>query len=277
MTDGTGDGQVQGPDELKEWFDATLGPGADLNDCSSCPEHQGFLLQREQLCFRVEAGVVHADNEPAIHLHHPVADGEAWVQHGKLHREGGPAVVRPPRPNPKPNVPGGKYEARVVEEWWINGNAYPPDGPAVVYDDGRCDWHNAKGQRHREGDKPAVEYPRPYGAYEHGPDRYYKNGVVHRKLGPAVLGFPARPARYVYTDPEPDQYFFYGVDLETTSKRPAREIWLRMKDHVSAEADYQDSELFIHPKNSAAWEHALENGDQKYKWELSEALSVSLV
>jgi len=278
MTDGTGDGQVQGPDELTEWFGTTLGPGADLNVGSPCPEHEGFLYSEiTALCFRTEGGMVHAANGPAIYMHETDPCGEAWVRHGELHRDDGPAVQRPPHPDPRPNIPGLSFKARAVEEWWLNGRQHRPDGPAVVFDDGRREWHNIDGKRHREGDEPAVEYPRPYGAYEHGSDRYYKQGHLHRKLGPAVLGFPSRRARYVYTDPEPDQYFFYGVDLDTVCELPAQEVWRRMKNHVSAEADCQDGELFIHPKNSPAWQAASEQGVELYTREFHDnAVRVAL-
>ena len=50
----------------------------------------------------------HRDGAPAI----ITPDGmEIWVQHGKNHREDGPAVVYPTAPE--------------KNEWWLNGNPWP--------------------------------------------------------------------------------------------------------------------------------------------------------
>lgn len=266
-----GDAHVQGPDDLSEWSNATLSIGGYLESCDSCPDHEGFA-RLDRLCFKAENGVVHSDHGPAIYMHDTHPNGRAWVRRGKLHRDDGPAVKRPPRSKPRLRMPGdnSKDLPVAVEEWWLNGHPYRPDEPAIVWDDGRGDWYNIDGELHRDGDEPAVEYPRPYGEYEHGPDRYYKRGLRHRKFGPAVLGFPGRQERYVFTDAEPDQYYFYGVDLNTVDKLDPRTVWLRMRNHVSAEADVPGDEFYIDPRNAPAWRDASEQGVALYTNEFHE-------
>ena len=63
-----------------------------------------------------------------------------WYQHGKLHREDGPAIEW---------VDGSK-------EWYLNDKLHRVDGPACEYANGDKHWY-LNGKRHRE-DGPAVEY-----------------------------------------------------------------------------------------------------------------------
>lgn len=48
-----------------------------------------------------------------------------------------------------------------------------------VYENGRVDWLNKKGQPHRNGGLPAVEF----GKHQ----EYWVNGRLHRDVGPAII------------------------------------------------------------------------------------------
>ena len=66
-------------------------------------------------------GKLHREGGPAIER----ADGDKqWWFHGELHREDGPAIER-----------AGGYK-----EWWLNGSRHREDGPAVEYSDGSKEW-----------------------------------------------------------------------------------------------------------------------------------------
>ena len=65
-----------------------------------------------------------------------------WYRYGVLHRDGGPAVIRP--------ALGG------IEFWWYQfGKEHRDDGPAIIRADGSTQWFR-DGKCHRE-DGPAVE------------------------------------------------------------------------------------------------------------------------
>ncbi len=81
---------------------------------------------------------------------------------GKIHREGGPAIIR---------MDG-------VEEWYVNGKQHREDGPAFVKPCGFKHWY-INGLLHRE-DGPASE--------SHEYSCWYINGKLHREDGPAVVG-----------------------------------------------------------------------------------------
>lgn len=74
---------------------------------------------------------------------------------GELHREDGPAIIRP----------GG------AESWWRNGKVHRDgDLPAMTTPNGTRCWYK-EGKLHREGGKPAVILP-------NGDKEYWVNGVA---------------------------------------------------------------------------------------------------
>jgi len=244
---------------------------------SECSQHSGFIFAQTGLCFHVENGQVHSDNTPAIYLHSNNGVGEIWVKHGRVHREGAPAVIRPARQNPEPHVPGMLFDGVSVEEWWVDGLPYRLGAAAITFDNGRKGWYETPGKLHRAGDEPTIEYPRPYGEYEHGPDRYHKYGKLHRAFGEAVLGFP-KNSKLRYDDPELGEYYLYGVNLSTVCSLPADTVRLHMKNHVDPEGNFKDDEFFIHPENTPAWEYVLGFGHKLYSYEfLEEHVRLALI
>src|ERR1035437_1361573 len=67
--------------------------------------------------------------------------GQEWYKRGKLHREGGPAVVR----------------ANGDEAWYAEGRLHREGGPAVTREDGTRAG-DAQGELHRPRG-PAIVYP----------------------------------------------------------------------------------------------------------------------
>ena len=84
-------------------------------------------------------------------------------EHGKPHRNGGPAVI----------------EADGTQHWYRHGELHRDDGPARVWPDGTQVWYQ-NGQRHRE-DGPAWIVPS-------GTQTWWQNGELHRDDGPAMIG-----------------------------------------------------------------------------------------
>jgi hypothetical protein len=82
-------------------------------------------------------GRLHRDGGPAVIFRN---GGQQWWRHGEFHREGGPATIDP----------------RGREEWWVGGRLHREDGPAVVDPDGSQQWWR-EGRLHR-ADGPAVIY-----------------------------------------------------------------------------------------------------------------------
>ena len=66
-------------------------------------------------------GKLHREDGPA----REDADGKAWYQHGKLHREDGPAVE----------------QSDGTKCWYQHGKLHREDGPAVEYANGCKAWH----------------------------------------------------------------------------------------------------------------------------------------
>ena len=104
-------------------------------------------------------GLKHSfDDKPAVIY----ANGQLeWYQHGKRHRDPGPAVIC------------DWYQA-----WYLNGLRHRVDAPAVIYNDGDNVWY-LFGKRHRSGGLPAANYS----DYK----EYYEHGLLHRLTGPASV------------------------------------------------------------------------------------------
>jgi hypothetical protein len=84
-----------------------------------------------------------------------------WYLHGKLHREGAPAV---------------EY-ARWRQKWYLHGKLHREDAPAIEWADGTKEWY-LHGKLHRE-DAPAVEHA-------NGTKEWYLHGKRHREDGAAI-------------------------------------------------------------------------------------------
>lgn len=99
----------------------------------------------------------------------PIIEADGTViyrdRHGNLHRDDGPALVRPCGD----------------EEWFVQGKRHRTDGPAVIKADGRFEWWQA-GKLHRD-DGPAVIEP-------DGTQIWYRHDRIHRDDGPARI-YPA--------------------------------------------------------------------------------------
>ena len=82
-------------------------------------------------------------------VHKVLKDGtEVWELNGKLHREDGPAVIRPDGYqawylNGKRHRVGGPAITNYVgtQAWFMNDNYHRVDGPAVIYHDGRLEYY----------------------------------------------------------------------------------------------------------------------------------------
>lgn len=98
-----------------------------------------------------------------------------FLLHGVLHRDGGPAIMRP--------GPSGHYD----EVWWYRfGKIHREDGPAIELADGSKKWF-CDGKPHRE-DGPAVE--RADGSKEYWLDGEFLDGgasELARRRPPALL------------------------------------------------------------------------------------------
>lgn len=110
---------------------------------------------------------------------------QIWLNDGKLHREGGPAIEV---------VKGSTWETAwgVNEEWWWHGKRHRQGGPAVV----KCgckEWY-LHGEFHRE-DGPSIEWP-------DGSKQWYWHGVRHRTDGPAII-----------TAGKDEEWWLYGEKL----------------------------------------------------------------
>jgi len=145
-----------------------------------------------------------------------VADSEdniiAYYEQGRLHRDGGPAVI----------VPDGS------EEWYEDGWLHRTDGgPAVTTGDGSCYWYQL-GQLHRVGGPAVVR--------SDGTKEWYQRGWRHRTDGPAIEG-PYIQARW----------YLRGRRVRAGSRKFARArdldrptpAWLPPPDE-HLEADYED-------------------------------------
>jgi hypothetical protein len=77
------------------------------------------------------------------------SDGtQAWWLNDKLHREDGPAIIRPDGNkswflNGKRHMEDGPayIDSNGTQEWYLNGNLHREDGPAIIWPDGRQEWY----------------------------------------------------------------------------------------------------------------------------------------
>ncbi len=135
---------------------------------------------RKDVAWKDEHGKLHREDGPALIW----PDGtQKWYWHGEPHREGGPALIwlngaqiwclhdKYHRENgPAVIMPDGR------REWYLNGNWHREDGPAKIWPDGAQEWYQY-GELHRD-DGPAVTWP-------DGTQEWYQNGERHRDDGPA--------------------------------------------------------------------------------------------
>ncbi len=84
-------------------------------------------------------------------------------EHGKLHRDDGPATIWPD---------GTQY-------WYQHGVPHRDDGPAITYADGARYWYRY-GELHRDDGPAAI--------YASGTQYWYQHGELHRVDGPAIVG-----------------------------------------------------------------------------------------
>lgn len=104
-------------------------------------------------------GQLHREGGPAKQWQ----DGtQEWYQHGKPHREDGPAFV---------------HEQGQKLVWMHHGLVHRLDGPAVIQPD--CSWWYQQGKLHRL-DGPAL-------MSTNGVQKWFQRGQYHREDGPALL------------------------------------------------------------------------------------------
>jgi len=97
----------------------------------------------------------------------------AHYERGRLHREGGPALI----------LPDG------TEEWYQDGRLHRSDGgPAVTHDDVSMYWYES-GQLHRTNGPAIIRSDRTRA--------YYRHGKLHRTDGPAIEGPYIQPRWYL--------------------------------------------------------------------------------
>jgi len=89
-----------------------------------------------------------------------------YYKDGKLHREGGPAII---------------YN-NGDREWYFNGKLHREDGPAIEYSNRVEKWY-FKGKLHRL-DGPAIIRYKPHNKIYK--TEWYQNGKLHRLDGPAI-------------------------------------------------------------------------------------------
>ena len=107
-----------------------------------------------------EHGKLHRNDGPARIL--PNYGSQFWYQHGKLHRDDGPARVW----------------ADGTLEWYQHDELHRDDGPAVIWPSGGQSWYQHN-ELHRD-DGPAVIEP-------DGGQSWYQHGELHRDDGPAWI------------------------------------------------------------------------------------------
>ncbi len=115
-------------------------------------------------------GRLHRDDGPAVIW---FGGFQEWYQHGKLHRDGEPAVI----------WPDGTLR------WYQHGERHRDDGPAVIKSDGEQRWCQHD-ELHRE-DGPALIRP-------DGTQWWCKHGQYHREDGPAIVDADGTQEWYWY-------------------------------------------------------------------------------
>jgi hypothetical protein len=163
-----------------------------------------------------EHGRLHREDGPAVIW----SDGsQNWWQHGKIHRDDGPAVVL---------ADGAQY-------WYQHGELHREDGPAVIRADGTQEWRQ-QGKRHRE-DGPALVWADgsqcwykhgkphredgPAQVFADGSQYWYQHGELHREDGPAVMRADGREQwiHYIWTDPRGYELSCVQHNLDTNEIR----------------------------------------------------------
>ena len=146
-------------------------------------DHYLVETQYEQV-WRDDEGRLHRDDDlPALVA---LSGARLWFVHG-----------RPVRHDPEDPTAIGRKGVRF---WETPGRGLRREhGPAVVYPDGRTEWH-ADNQLHRDGDKPAVITGR-------GSKHWYLHGQRHRDGGPAVI-YAAVPGAH---DEDLTEYWHWGT------------------------------------------------------------------
>ncbi len=113
----------------------------------------------ERIEYKDEHGKPHRDDGPAV----IEPDGELkWYQHGELHRNGGPAWV----------LSDGE------RRWYQYNQLHRDDGPAIIEADGTQVWYQ-RGTCHWD-DGPAV-------IWSDGTRVWWQHGELHREDGPAII------------------------------------------------------------------------------------------
>ena len=118
-------------------------------------------------------GVLHKENAPAMQ----------WLN-GKRHKEDGPAVEL----------------ANGTKQWFINGQYHRENGPAIEFPDGKKEWYlfnrrvtEEEFQQYvsnEELEDSSTRKKLKNGKYvsDHiGVSSWYKNGLLHREDGPAII------------------------------------------------------------------------------------------
>lgn len=99
-----------------------------------------------------------------------------WYRNGRLHRLGGPAIIRPDG----------------SEKWYRYGKRHRVGGPAIFGPKGEERWY-FRGKLHRDDGGPAVISP------EYGRKEWVRHGLLHRVDGPAeIIGIGENDLRYYW-------------------------------------------------------------------------------
>lgn len=99
------------------------------------------IISRGGKIYMYENNLLHRDDAPAV----ITASHNLYFQHGKLHRENGPAVTRQKQyaddygyrlyfiddKQHRIDGPAAEYDAGRYE-WWVDGNLHRLDGPAII-------------------------------------------------------------------------------------------------------------------------------------------------
>ena len=114
----------------------------------------------------------------------------SFNENGELHREGGPALIRPDG----------------IKCWYVNGELHREDGPAIECADGSKEWW-INDKLHRE-DGPAVEFA-------DGSKNWYVNGKLHREDGPAIEWYNGDKYWYINGERMTEEEFLKWADKNT--------------------------------------------------------------
>ncbi len=126
--------------------------------CQLAGETPPCCLQ-ENTEWKDEHGKLHRNDGPAMIEPN---GAQRWYQHGELHRDGGPAWIW---------LDG-------TQVWCQHGQPHRDDGPAWTSRDGKQEWYQY-GRLHRDGG-PAWVLP-------NSEQRWFQHGQLHRDDGPAAI------------------------------------------------------------------------------------------